>query len=119
MGSNTYKSIGKALENRENLVLSRCKDYKLCDAKVFHSVDDVLTYVKEKEEEVFVIGGSQIVELFLPYSSEAIITKIFIQKEADTHLHNFDKDPDFEIINQSKIFEEDGIKFQYITYRRK
>lgn len=118
MGRSTYESIGKALANRDNVVLTRNRDYKLNDALVFHNVDDLLAFIKGKKEEVFVIGGSQIVDLFLPYCDEAIITKIFEQRPADTYLHNFDCDPDFVISNQSEVFEEDGIRFSYVTYRR-
>ena len=117
MGRSTYESIGKALINRNNLVLTRNNDYNLDDALVFHSVDDILAYVGDKE--AYVIGGSQIVDLFLPYCNEAIITKIFDQKDADTYLHNFDLDDDFEITNESEVFEENKIKFKYLTYRRK
>ena len=119
MGRSTYESIGKALADRKNIILTRNNNYKLEDALVFHNVDNILAYVKGKKEEVFVIGGSQIVDLFLPYCDEAIITKIFDQKDADTYLHNFDLDNDFEITNESEIFEENKIKFKYVIYRRK
>lgn len=119
MGRSTYESIGKALANRDNLVLTRNKDYKLDDALIFNNIDDILAYLNGKSKEVFVIGGSQIGDLFLPYCDEAIITKIFDQRPADTYLHNFDLDDDFEITNESEIFEENKIKFKYVTYRRK
>ena len=119
MGRSTYESIGKALANRDNLVLTRNKDYKLDDALIFNNIDDLLAYLNGKSKEVFVIGGSQIVDLLLPYCDEAIITKIFDQRPADTYLHNFDLDNDFEITNESEIFEENEIKFKYVTYRRK
>lgn len=119
MGRSTYESIGKALANRDNVVLTKNRDYKLEDALIFHNVDDLLSCVEGKKEEVFVIGGSQIVDLLLPYCDEAIITKIFEQRPADTYLHNFDLDNDFEITNESEIFQENEIKFKYVTYRRK
>lgn len=119
MGRSTYESIGKALANRDNLVLTRNKDYKLDDALIFNNIDDLLAYLNGKSKEVFVIGGSQIVDLLLPYCDEAIITKIFDHRPADTYLHNFDLDNDFEITNESEIFQENEIKFKYVTYRRK
>lgn len=118
MGRGTYESIGKALEGRKNLVLSKDVEYKLEDALVFNDVKQVLDLVKDADKEAFVIGGEQIVDLFLPYCDEAIITKIYASRPADTYLHNFDCDPDFVISNQSEVFEEDGIRFSYVTYRR-
>lgn len=117
MGRKTYESMGGALPKRENLVLTRNKDYQIDDGIVFNDMDDLLGYVKGKKD-VFVIGGSQIVDILLPYCDEAIITKIDDRKDADTFLHNFDEDEDFEIYKKSDIVVEDSTKFQYVYYRR-
>lgn len=119
MGRNTYESMGGGLTDRENIVLSRNTDYRLDDAKVFNDYKEVLSFVENSPKEAYVIGGSQIVDIFLPFCNEAIITKIYASRDADTYLHNFDKDNNFEIINKSGINKENGIKFEYITYRRK
>lgn len=119
MGRNTYESMGSGLTDRENIVLSRNTDYRLDDAKVFNDYKEVLSFVENSPIEAYVIGGSQIVDIFLPFCNEAIITKIYASRDADTYLHNFDKDNNFEIINKSGINKENGIKFEYITYRRK
>lgn len=118
MGRKTYDSIGHALPNRENIVLSRNKNFKLSDAIVFHNPDDILDYTMDIRDDVFVIGGSEIVDIFLEVVDTAIITKIFESREADTFLHNFDEDSDFEIAQESEIYEDDGIKFQIIKYER-
>lgn len=118
MGRKTYDSIGHALPNRENIVLSRDKDLILPDAKVFHSIDDILNYTMDDRDKVYVIGGAEIVEIFLDVIDSAIITKIFETRNADTFLHNFDTDPDFEVVDKSEIYEEDGIKFQIFKYER-
>ena len=119
MGRNTYESMGSALPNRENIVLTRNTDYKLDDAKIFNNPDYILSYIKDSDKEVFVIGGSQIVDIFLPHCDEAIITKIYDSRKADTFLHNFDEDDDFKIVCQSDLHEENGHEFRYISYRRK
>ena len=119
MGRNTYESMGGGLTDRENIVLSRNTDYRIDDAKVFSDYKEVLSFVENSPKEAYVIGGSQIVDIFLPFCNEAIITKIYASRDADTYLHNFDKDNNFEIINKSGINKENEIKFEYITYRRK
>lgn len=119
MGRKTYESMGGALPDRENIVLTRNKNYKAKDTKIFTDYRDVLAYVRESREEVFVIGGEKIVEIFLEYCDEAIITKIYEKKEADTFLHNFDLDKDWFISEESDIMEENGVSFRYVTYRRK
>lgn len=119
MGRNTYESMGGGLTDRKNIVLSRNTDYRLDDAKVFNDYKEVLSFVENSPKEAYVIGGSQIIDIFLPFCNEAIITKIYASRDADTYLHNFDKDNNFEIINKSGTNKENGIKFEYITYRRK
>lgn len=119
MGRNTYESMGKALSGRENLVLTRNKNYKLNDARVFFDYKDLLAYIKNSKKEVFVIGGKQIVDLFLPFIDEAIITKIFSSRKADTSLHNFDEDPNFKKIDQSDLYRENEVDFKFVKYRRK
>lgn len=119
MGRNTYESIGQALPGRKNIVLTRNPDYEAKNAKVFNNQDDVLEYIKNSKNEVFVIGGAEIVDIFLPYIDEAIITKIKAKKDADTYLHSFDQDKDFKLVSESQNYEENGIHFSYVTYRRK
>ena len=119
MGRNTYESIGQALPGRKNIVLTRNPDYKAKNVEVFNNPDDVLAYIKDSKKEIFVIGGAEVVDIFLPYIDEAIITKIKAEKDADTYLHNFDQDKDFELINKTQDYEENGIHVSYVTYRRK
>lgn len=120
MGRKTYQSMNGALPKRENLVLTRNKDLKLDDALVFNDVDKLLKYIKEnkKDREVFVIGGSQIVDLLLDYCNGAIITKIYAKKDADTYLHNFDEDINFKLVEESEEIIEDNTTYKYLVYRR-
>lgn len=118
MGRKTYESMGGALPNRENLILSRNKTYQAPDTLVFNDYRDIFSYLEDKDKEVFVIGGEKIVELFLDFCDEAIITKIYAERLADSFLHNFDSDDRWEVISKSDIMEENGVSFQYIVYRR-
>lgn len=121
MGRKTYESMGGALPKRDNIILTRNKDYEAKDARVFTSKDEILKYVEEnKDKKAFVIGGSEIVDIFLDDCDEAILTKVRKKvDDADRFLHNFDKDPDFVLVEESDIYEEDGIKFSYVRYRRR
>lgn len=121
MGRKTYESMGGALPKRDNLILTRNPDYKAKDAKVFTKKEDILSYVEENSgKDAFVIGGGEIVDIFLDSCDEAILTKVMERVEdCDTYLHNFDQDPDFELVEKSEVHEEGGTKFVYVTYRRK
>ncbi|MDY3007398.1 dihydrofolate reductase [Anaerococcus porci] len=121
MGRKTYESMGGGLPKRENIVLTRNKDYKINDGLVFNNVVKLLSYLEKNknDRDIFVIGGNEIVELLLSFCDEAIITKIDTKKDADTFLHNFDNDKNFEIYKESDIINENDTNFKYVYYRRK
>ena len=119
MGRKTFDSMGFALPNRENIILSRNKNLKRDGASVFNKVEEVIAYSKNSDKEAFVIGGAEICELFLGEIDEAIITKIDAESAADTFLHNFDEDPDFEIIEESNPIMDNGIEIKFVRYKRK
>ena len=60
MGLNTYKSIGKPLPNRTNIVVSFDR-ITLDGCYCFTSVEDGIAFAnKQGEEELFIIGGASI-----------------------------------------------------------
>lgn len=119
MGRKTFDSIGRALPNRENIILTRDESLKRNGALVFNNVSDVINYVNKSPKEAFVIGGAEICELFLAYIDEAIITIIDSYSVADTFLHNFDEDSDFELVEESEPIDDEGKKIKFVRYKRK
>ena len=119
MGRKTFDSMGFALPNRENIILSRDENLKRDGALVFNDISEIISYAEESEKEAFVIGGSQICELFLEEIDEAIITKIDAESAADTYLHNFDEDPDFDLVEESSPIIDNGIEIKFVRYKRK
>ncbi|MGB1517746.1 MAG: dihydrofolate reductase [Crocinitomicaceae bacterium] len=61
MGRKNYESIPKRfrpLPKRENVVLTKNKDFEAEGCKVFHSLNECLiAYENEEERTVFIIGG--------------------------------------------------------------
>ncbi len=82
MGRKTYESIGRLLPNRENIIFSTNKNYKVKGAKVLDDVEKILELSKNKD--VFIIGGVQIYKLFIDYADELIISRL--KKEYDCDL---------------------------------
>ncbi|MDP4164725.1 MAG: dihydrofolate reductase, partial [Bacillota bacterium] len=60
MGRKTHESIGRPLPGRENIVITRSKNFTAEGCTVFHSISDFVSYAKKMDEEVFVIGGAEI-----------------------------------------------------------
>lgn len=61
MGRKTYESIGRPLPNRKNIILTRNKSLKIEGCEIVNSIDEVL---KLSDEEIIIIGGEQIYNLF-------------------------------------------------------
>jgi len=83
MGRKTYESIGRPLPNRINIVLTQ-KGYSSSDKiKVFNNLDNLLNYCEDLDNEVFVIGGSEIYKLLEPYCSKLVITHVLKKFDGD------------------------------------
>ena len=77
MGRKTWLTIGKPLKNRLNIVLSRDTDIEPQESLVvFSDIDSVLSFNKSLTTDLFVIGGAQIYEAFLPHIEKWIITEV-------------------------------------------
>ena len=83
MGRKTFESIGKALPNRHNIVISRQTGYLAEGASVVSSLDEAFALCVVNEE-AFVIGGAEIFKYALPLANFLYLTLIHHQFNADT-----------------------------------
>ena len=107
MGRNTYESIGRALPNRTNIVLSRNsleiekkieedrKKYENETTKLefYDDFQKVIEKYKDLKEEIFIIGGGEIYKKSLEMG---IVNRIYMShvdfsdSEADTYFPKID-----------------------------
>ena len=77
MGRKTWLTIGKPLKDRLNIVLSRDSNIEPQDSLiVFSDIESVLSFNNSLRTDLFVIGGAQIYEAFLPHIEKWIITEV-------------------------------------------
>lgn len=76
MGRKTLESIGRALPNRRNIVITRDTNFAFEGVEVVHSVDEALALFEHSNEEVFIIGGAQIYAEALPMTDRLYLTRI-------------------------------------------
>lgn len=120
MGRKTFESFGQPLPNRHHLILTRNEDYKIEGCEVFNNVDDILDYIgKGTDEEVIVIGGAQIYELFLPTADRLYITYIDEAFEGDTYLSKIDLSK-WQLISKEKGIKnkENPYDYYFLKYDR-
>ena len=81
LGRKTLETFpqGLPLKNRVNIIMSTNKAYKVKDAAVVHSLEELLEELKQyATEDVYVVGGESIYRQLLPYCDVAHVTKIEI-----------------------------------------
>jgi len=73
------KQIGKLLPNRRNIILTQEDSFKVENAEVIRSVDELLDSLKKttnENEEIFIIGGGMIYKLFIDKADKLYITHV-------------------------------------------
>ena len=122
LGRKTLETFpqGLPLKNRTNIILSKDADYKVKDAVVVHSVEELLEELKQyDEEDIYIIGGESVYRQLLPYCNVAHITKIDHAYEADSYFPNLDEDDEWEITADSDEQTYFDIAYQFLKYERK
>jgi len=77
MGSNTWRSIGKPLPNRLNIVLSRSRALELpADVRKLSDVNEVVALSKDLDSDIYIIGGAKIFEAFADLIDKWIVTVV-------------------------------------------
>lgn len=139
MGSRTWESLNpkfRPLPNRDNIVVSRNRDFQALGAIVVEGIDEALDLARQDSipydgldrSEIWVIGGAQLFDQMLPMASKIYVTEIDAEVDADTYAPDVNK-----LLEQGtwQVVEESGWKkpskprgdtpvkqFRYRTYAR-
>ncbi|MNJ90147.1 Dihydrofolate reductase [compost metagenome] len=108
MGRKTFESIGKALPNRKNIILTRDKDYSAENCRVINSTLELSI----RSDVGFVIGGSEIFNLLMPFVDKLFITRIDHEFEGDTYFSNYD-DNEWKLISSEKGVKDEKNPYDY------
>ncbi|HVL76285.1 MAG TPA: dihydrofolate reductase [Noviherbaspirillum sp.] len=117
MGRKTFDSIGRALPNRRNIVITRNKTWKHEGVEVAHSLDAALALVGEVP--ACIIGGAQIFEEALPQTGRLVVTHIDHDFPCKTFFPEIDPADWQEIARETHHSQANGFDFSYVTYERK
>ncbi len=82
MGRKTLQSIGKPLDRRRNIVLTRDPGFRMPGCLIARSAEEALSLGKPLQ--TFVLGGAAVFEAFLPLADSLYITWVDIEAEGDT-----------------------------------
>jgi dihydrofolate reductase len=89
MGRKTFESIGRALPGRHNIVITRQDDYQAPGCEVVASLGGAVAAVSASDE-IMVIGGGEIYQLFLPLARRIYLTRVDTRVQGDTYFPEID-----------------------------
>ncbi len=116
---------GRPLPGRENWLLSRNPKLRPEGARVFHSAEALLeAYEKEKGKQPFyVIGGSQVYALLLPYCDVCHVTHVEkVYADTDCFFPNLDALPEWEEVRRSECMtagKKEPLCYYFSRYERR
>ena len=90
MGRKTYESIGKALPNRTNIVISRKKHWFEEGILIVGSIKEAIKFGQKIDEDIFILGGGNIYEQTMDIADKLEVTEIKTNIEADTFFPKID-----------------------------
>ncbi len=116
MGENTYRSIGRPLPNRTNIVLSQTPDFAPEGIVVVRSIEEALEKAKAMEqEEIFIIGGASIYRQFIPLADRLYLTLVEGEYEADTFFPEYDE---FVRVLSEEKMDNGAHQFSFVTLEK-
>ncbi|MBT6211041.1 MAG: type 3 dihydrofolate reductase [Woeseia sp.] len=109
MGRATFASIGRTLPGRKSIVMSQQKAFVAEGCDVASSVEQAIACAGDVDE-IMVIGGGKIYELFLPIANRIYLTRVDAHIEGDTFFPTLDtkswstiESEDFPVTDQQEF----------------
>ena len=117
MGYNTFLSLPRLLPNRKHIVLSSIKiDNE--EVTTIDNLEDLIKFIKEIDEEVFIIGGATVYAQFAKIADKMYLTEVENEFDlADVYFPEINKEE--WNITEIGSNEDNNIKYKHMEYRRK
>ena len=119
MGRKTYDSIGRALPNRRNIVISRQADLRIEGVEVADSLNNAIALVGN-ENKAFIIGGAEIFKQAMPFINKIHLTIVHHVFDADTFFES-PSSGTWEAIETEthQADEKNAYSYTFITYKKR
>lgn len=119
MGRTTFESIGKPLPGRQNIVVTRNRDYQMAGVTIVYSLEQAIEAV-EGDDEVMIIGGSNIYGQALSFADRLYLTEIHADVEADAWFPEFDLETWQELSREDHVADEKNHHdYSFVVLQRK
>lgn len=117
MGARTFRSLGRPLPGRHNVVLSRrmAEAPEGCD--LVRSVEEALQ--RYGDRELMVIGGAEVYRQFLPHADRLLLTEIDAEAEGDVFFPPYDRSQ-WKLVSRTPglVDEKNTLPHAFCVYER-
>jgi len=117
MGRKTWQTIGRPLPGRDNIVVTRDKDFSAPGATVVVGLEAAITAAGDASE-VMIIGGAQIYAEALSRAARVYLTEVHASPAGDIHLPAFAARDWREVAREDHEAEGDLPGFSFVTLER-
>ncbi|MDD3771264.1 MAG: dihydrofolate reductase [Weeksellaceae bacterium] len=119
MGRKTFESIGKALPNRRNIVITKNKNWNSEGIEVVHSLEEALKKAKSLDSTIFIIGGGTIYEQSISLADAIEVTEVHAVFEGDAYFPEIDNRT-WKEVNRENFSKDEKNEFNYsfVRYER-
>jgi dihydrofolate reductase len=121
MGRNSFKSIGRALPKRTNIVVTSDPFFIASDCLVAHSIEEALSIAYENgEKEAFIIGGGKIYDQTVELWDKLYLTEVDLEVEGEVFFPKLDfKEWNLESENPQMPDAKNEYNYTFKVYTRK
>lgn len=118
MGRKTFESLPGLLPGRRHIVLTRRERWDSEGAEVAPSVEDAQALAnRDDPEEIAIIGGAAIYDVFMPLADRIELTQIHADFDGDTFMSA--PGAGWEVVHREEHPAEGGLPaFAFLTYER-
>src|SRR5882757_59738 len=125
MGRKTFVSIGKPLQKRTNIVITRDKDFRAAGVVVTNSFADARAIatgdaLRRFATEIAVIGGAEIYAQWMDSADRLEITEVHARPDGDTRFAAIADSAWEEVARvRNPAGPDDSADYSYVTFRRR
>jgi dihydrofolate reductase len=116
MGRITFESIGRPLQKRLNIVITRDSSKKYQGVLVVDSIEKAIFLAKEKDKgEIFVIGGGEIYKQAINYADKLYLTIVHINIKGDAFFPDYSE---FKKVVSKTDGQTENLKYTFLDLER-
>jgi dihydrofolate reductase len=124
MGRKQYDSVGRPLDGRDNIVVTRNRSFSVPCIIVEHDLDAALVTARKLAagrgvEEIMIIGGAEIFALSMPHATRIYLTQVHADVPGDVVFHP-PGPPDWREVSREDhpAGPKDDYDFSYVLLER-